>query len=534
MTLSSLSSPRTTSTLASVHAEEVHPEKRLTSGLEEEGDPDQLDAGEVVAGEGIYRQDGRVKGEGRQEEGGGPDHALDLHLLPSLHFSPVSAMSDIEELSTEERVAVVSLYILQAPPGEINDVVSGELNLVPSSSSSRIAQSSRSAATDVRHLLDDDALFQSLLPAALKKYNHSQYTAVDVPGHDYQVRSSLPLLLFLARPNLTRLPPLVRSQTIIAPAALLPVDPPKYFEPRSSQSFDFDHVKLVSPRHALLRLPRSSQAHLRPLVPLLCTIRLPHPSSLSLPSLKRPLPSCSSLHFPSTPRPPPDARLSSPYSSTIQPLLQSYIANHFITGTGSVFPTFVPGPPPPPPAAPALVVAEEEPVVAKVEEDPVVETALVATADEVIEVAKEVEEELKIVDDKEEVAEGKKVDDGTWDDEGEGGEMKGVEVPALAASPIEDEETAAPKVEEQEAATPAPAEAEPEVAEDTKMEEDVATPVEATPAPEAIPVVEDVLVGLNVEVVHGKYTIITSGYRYSPANFWFVPLQIRPRRVGID
>jgi hypothetical protein len=112
-------------------------------------------------------------------------------------------MSDIEELSTEERVAVVSKYILQAPPGEINDVVSGELNLDPSSSSSRIAHSSRSAATDVRHLLDDDTLFQSLLPAALKEYNHSQYTAVDVPGHDYQVRSSLSLLRFLACSDLT-------------------------------------------------------------------------------------------------------------------------------------------------------------------------------------------------------------------------------------------------------------------------------------------------------------------------------------------
>lgn len=42
-------------------------------------------------------------------------------------ISPIVAMSDIEELSTEERVAVVSKYILQAPPGEINDVVAGEL-----------------------------------------------------------------------------------------------------------------------------------------------------------------------------------------------------------------------------------------------------------------------------------------------------------------------------------------------------------------------------------------------------------------------
>ena len=48
-------------------------------------------------------------------------------IIPLTYIAPTQAMSDIEELSTEERVAVVSKYILQAPPGEVNDVVAGEL-----------------------------------------------------------------------------------------------------------------------------------------------------------------------------------------------------------------------------------------------------------------------------------------------------------------------------------------------------------------------------------------------------------------------
>ncbi|KAL7418150.1 F-actin-capping protein subunit alpha [Mrakia frigida] len=336
-------------------------------------------------------------------------------------------MSDQEELSTEERIQVVSKYILQAPPGEINDVVN-----------------------DVRLLLDDDALFQSLLPSALKEYHSSQFTAVDVPGQSYQ--------------------------TLIAPAAFLPVDPPKYFEPRSSQTFEFDPVKLVaSSFEPLTTIPESTSSFL----------------------------------------------------STIQPILQTYITNHFTTGTGSVFPTFVPGPPPPPPLAPAAAPEEEVAEVAVVpiasqEEDPIIETALVETADEVVEVAKEVEEELKIETEQEQEEreqEKKTVEDGTWEEEdvGEGGSMKGVEEPvAVAASPAPVEhEMAAPKEEEEIVAAPEKEESkEMEVETPVKEEEPVAAAVE----PE---VVEEVLpAGVNVEVVDGKYTVVTSGYRYSPANFW--------------
>lgn len=185
----------------------------------------------------------------------------------------------------------------------------------------------------------------------------------------------------------------------------------------------------------------------------------------------------------------------------------------------------MPGPPPPPPAAAPAPAPEAAPVPAAdepateaeqpKEEDPVVETALVATADEVVAVA----EELKITDDD---AEEKKMDDGTWNDAAEGDAMKGVEQPLSPAAEAVKEETPAASAEDSE---PVPA------AEEAKM--DVETPVEerqprdavepspiaAVPAP-VEPEVAAPPAGPNVEVIEGKYTIVTSGFRYSPQNFW--------------
>ena len=152
------------------------------------------------------------------------------------------------------------------------------------------------------------------------------------------------------------------------------------------------------------------------------------------------------------------------------------------------------------------------------------------TADEVVEVAKEVEEELKIeTENEQEEREEKKaaaaaVEDGMWEEEGEGEKMKGVEEPVreeeMVAPKEEDAETVAEEVKEEEEGskemeveTPSPVVVD--------KEEEPAAAVEPEPEPKVVE--EEVLpAGPNVEVVEGKYTIVTSGYRYSPANFWFV------------
>ncbi|KAG6918751.1 hypothetical protein DXG01_011942 [Tephrocybe rancida] len=64
----------------------------------------------------------------------------------------------------DERVEVASNFLLQSPPGEINDVLN-----------------------DVRNIIsDDDLLGRGLLPA-IRDYNLAQFIVVDVPGAGHQV-----------------------------------------------------------------------------------------------------------------------------------------------------------------------------------------------------------------------------------------------------------------------------------------------------------------------------------------------------------
>ncbi|TEB39904.1 F-actin-capping protein subunit alpha [Coprinellus micaceus] len=97
-----------------------------------------------------------------------------------------------------ERIQAVSNFLLQSPPGEINDVLN-----------------------DVRNIIsDDDALQEGILPS-LRQYNIEQFTTVGVPGTEHQ--------------------------SIISEAARVPgVDPDesRFLDPRSKTSFVFDHLTL--------------------------------------------------------------------------------------------------------------------------------------------------------------------------------------------------------------------------------------------------------------------------------------------------
>ncbi|KAJ3288022.1 hypothetical protein HK104_008365 [Borealophlyctis nickersoniae] len=94
--------------------------------------------------------------------------------------------------SDEEKLRIVTSFLLDSPPGEINDVFN-----------------------DVRVLLDDDALLQRHIGDIFAQYNTQQLVAVSVPGQSHQV--------------------------IIASEGQL--DGNRFYDPRSKQAFAVDHVR---------------------------------------------------------------------------------------------------------------------------------------------------------------------------------------------------------------------------------------------------------------------------------------------------
>ncbi|KAJ7784647.1 F-actin-capping protein subunit alpha [Mycena metata] len=104
-------------------------------------------------------------------------------------------------MNATERIEAACSFLLQSPPGEINDVLN-----------------------DVRNIIsDDDSLHEGVLPA-LKEYNLSQFMTVDVPGTDHQ--------------------------SIVSEAARVAATQEgqeRFIDPRSKTSFLFDHLSLVRP-----------------------------------------------------------------------------------------------------------------------------------------------------------------------------------------------------------------------------------------------------------------------------------------------
>jgi len=101
-------------------------------------------------------------------------------------------------MNSVERIQAASNFLLQSPPGEINDVLN-----------------------DVRNIISDDKSLQDGVLPALQEYNLAQFTTVDVPGTDHQ--------------------------SIVSEAARLPSTEngeDRFLDPRSHTSFRFDHLSL--------------------------------------------------------------------------------------------------------------------------------------------------------------------------------------------------------------------------------------------------------------------------------------------------
>ncbi|EEB94770.1 hypothetical protein MPER_06362 [Moniliophthora perniciosa FA553] len=102
-------------------------------------------------------------------------------------------------MDTNARIEAACGFLLQSPPGEINDVLN-----------------------DVRNIIsDDDSLQDGVLPA-LREYNLEQFTTVDVPGTEHQ--------------------------SVISEAARIPGsedgESERWLDPRSKTTFAFNHLTL--------------------------------------------------------------------------------------------------------------------------------------------------------------------------------------------------------------------------------------------------------------------------------------------------
>lgn len=106
-------------------------------------------------------------------------------------------------MDSEERIQAASNFLLQSPPGEINDVLN-----------------------DVRNIISDDDSLQSGVLPALRQYNLEQFITADVPGQNHQC---------------------IVSEAARAPASEEEKEEngsERFWDPRSHTSFRFDHLSL--------------------------------------------------------------------------------------------------------------------------------------------------------------------------------------------------------------------------------------------------------------------------------------------------
>ena len=94
-------------------------------------------------------------------------------------------------MDAEERIQAVSQFLLQSPPGEINDVLNGTVKPFPNPDRAQRSHAIYAPPSDVRVLIgDDESLEMGVLPA-LQQYNLDQFTVAEVPGAGHSVRHHL-------------------------------------------------------------------------------------------------------------------------------------------------------------------------------------------------------------------------------------------------------------------------------------------------------------------------------------------------------
>eukprot|EP01136_Pigoraptor_vietnamica_P045865 Opistho-1_new@24380 len=97
-----------------------------------------------------------------------------------------------EEIPDADKIKIASDFVLNAPPGEFNEVFN-----------------------DVRVLLNNDTLLKEGAARAFAKYNKDQFTAVQLPGQ--------------------------KTKTLVTKHG--EINETTFLDPRSGQSFEFDHLR---------------------------------------------------------------------------------------------------------------------------------------------------------------------------------------------------------------------------------------------------------------------------------------------------
>jgi hypothetical protein len=96
------------------------------------------------------------------------------------------------EPTTEQKLAVASSFLLQSPPGEINDVFVGKSQRVPFRASHLNSILTLDIAhTDVRAMVSDDAALEEGISPALEQYNVEQFITADLEGNERQVHNNI-------------------------------------------------------------------------------------------------------------------------------------------------------------------------------------------------------------------------------------------------------------------------------------------------------------------------------------------------------
>lgn len=102
-------------------------------------------------------------------------------------------------MDAQERIRAASKFLLQSPPGEINDVLNGmgpfslPLPSLCPNADCLLSHISRKLIVivlhvDVRNIISDDDSLQSGILPALREYNLEQFITANVPGHQHSVR----------------------------------------------------------------------------------------------------------------------------------------------------------------------------------------------------------------------------------------------------------------------------------------------------------------------------------------------------------
>lgn len=98
-------------------------------------------------------------------------------------------------MDTLERIQIASSFLLQAPPGEINDVLNGLVYL----NFKVLVNNTDDGQQDVRNIISDDDALQAGVKPALREYNLEQFITVEVPGTSHQVNRWLFTLAGLSK-----------------------------------------------------------------------------------------------------------------------------------------------------------------------------------------------------------------------------------------------------------------------------------------------------------------------------------------------